>query len=72
MGRGEHWGDLQWVLEKGLPGKEELHSYLQRAVFPVAGTEERKVQRSLLPKEELLAPVFPLEMEAGERSSGWC
>ena len=65
-GRGEHWGDLQWVLEKGLPGKEELHSCPQRAVFPVAGAGERKVQQSLLPREGLLASGFPLEMEAGE------
>ena len=34
--------------------------------FSVAVAGERKIQRSLLPRERLLAPFFPLEVEAGE------
>ena len=65
-GRLEHLGSSQQGLEEGSPGKEELHSCPQPADFSVTVAGERKVQRSLMSRERLLTPDFPLEVEAGE------
>ena len=65
-GRLEYLGGSQQRLEGDSPGKGELNSCSQPAVFSFAVAGERKVQRSLLSRERLLTPNFPLEVEVGE------
>ena len=55
-----------WREEGDSPGKGELNSCSQPAVFSVAAAGKRKAQRSLLSRERLLTPDLPLEFEAGE------
>ena len=65
-GRLEDLGGFQQWLEGDSPGKGELNSCSQPAVFHFAVAGERKVQRSLLSRKMLLTPDFPLEVEVGE------
>ena len=65
-GRWEHLGGFQRWLEGDSPGKEELNFCSQPAVFPFAVAGERKDQWSLLSRERLLTPDFPLVVEARE------
>ena len=55
----EHLGGFQRRLEEESPGKEELDSCPQTAVFPVAVTGWRKDQRFLLARERLSVTEFP-------------
>ena len=71
-GRLEYLGGFQQWLEGYSPGKGELNSCSQPAIFPFAVAGERKVQRSLLSRERLLTPDFPLEVEVGRRTSSLC
>ena len=62
-GRWEHLGGFQRRLEGDSLGKGELNSCPQPAVFPFTVAGERKDQRSLLSRERLLTPDFPLVVE---------
>ena len=55
----EHLGGFQRRLEEESPGKEELNSCPQPAVFPVAVTGWRKDQRFLLARERLPTTDLP-------------
>ena len=55
----EHLGGFQRWLEEESPGKEELNSWPQTEVFPVAVVGWRKDQRFLLAKERLSVTEFP-------------
>ena len=70
----EHLGGFQRRLEEESPGKEELNSYPQTAVFPVAVTGWRKDQRFLLARERLSVMEFPPavgKLEAGLFCGCW-
>ena len=55
----EHLGGFQQRLEEESPGKEELNSCPQTAVFPIAVAEWRKDQRFILARERLSVTEFP-------------
>ena len=67
----EHLGGFQRQLEEESPGKEELNSWPQTAVFPVAVAGWRKDQRFLLARERLSVTEFPpavAKLEVGQWS----
>ena len=69
---GEHLGGFQRRLEEESPGKEELNSCPQTAVFPVTVAGWRKDQRFLLARERLSVTEFPpvvAKLEAGQWSA---
>ena len=55
----EHLEGFQRLLEEESPGKEELNSCPQTAVFPVAVAGWRKDQRFLLARKRLSVTEFP-------------
>ena len=65
----EHLGGLQRPLEEESPGKEELNSWPQTAVFPVTVAGWRKVQWFLLARERLSVMEFlpaVVKLEVGQ------
>ena len=65
-------GGFQRQLEEESPGKEELNSCPQTAVFPVAVAGWRKDQRFLLTRERLSVAEFPpavAKLEVGQWSA---
>ena len=68
----EHLGGFQRRLEEESPGKEELNSCPQTAVFPVAVAGWRKDQWFLLARERLSVTESPpavVKLEAGQWSA---
>ena len=66
MGDGSTWEVFSGGWGGDSPVKEGLNSCPQPAVFPFAVAGKRKDQQSLLSRERLLTPDFPLVVEARE------